>query len=297
MSAHTPGPLVVAFEIFDNLGMPETVIQALNGSSVAVVLDFGTNNPMMREANARRLAACWNACDGLPTDWLKSNRIADCNSTNDLLRERDELRSEVSFFKAQERDTITQVEWLQQANTMHRQVEMLYVVGGYDVTITWDGHAISEPFHGDTLSDAISKAMEEFDLDIRHPYVDRMDKSDVESQSEALLSARPASAAVPDEQTVFEDWLARHRPSGDADSVQSQWWRSSDYKDWRGAAVPEGFAMVPPLKLTRAMQKAMEQDDWEWHDVLVAVEAITEDKCNTHSHPRESIAKATGGAA
>ena len=72
MSAHTPGQLNVAVEIFDNDGMPETAIQGLNGSAtVAVALDFGLNNPGMREANARRLAACWNACEGLDTDELE----------------------------------------------------------------------------------------------------------------------------------------------------------------------------------------------------------------------------------
>jgi hypothetical protein len=36
-------------------------------SYVAVVLDFG-KIPGMREANARRLKACWNVLGGVPTD-------------------------------------------------------------------------------------------------------------------------------------------------------------------------------------------------------------------------------------
>lgn len=58
MSAHTPGSWEVALEIFDNGGIPETVIQALNGrAAVAVALEFGPNNPGMRDANARLIAA------------------------------------------------------------------------------------------------------------------------------------------------------------------------------------------------------------------------------------------------
>lgn len=74
MSAqHTPGRLCVAVDIFDNDGMPETALQALGGAAtVAVALEFGPNNPGMREANARRLVACWNACDGISTESLES---------------------------------------------------------------------------------------------------------------------------------------------------------------------------------------------------------------------------------
>lgn len=71
---HTPGRLNVAVEIFDNDGMPETVIQGLGAAaSVAVVLDFGANNLGMREANARRLVASWNACEGIPTNILEQH--------------------------------------------------------------------------------------------------------------------------------------------------------------------------------------------------------------------------------
>jgi hypothetical protein len=71
MSAHLPGIWTVDEETFDNDGCPETVIRSLNGAAViAVAIDFGENNPLMREANARRIVACVNACDGLPQDAL-----------------------------------------------------------------------------------------------------------------------------------------------------------------------------------------------------------------------------------
>lgn len=72
---HTPGRLEVAVQIFDNDGAPESVIQGMGGAaSVAVALDFGANNHGMREANARRLAACWNACEGIPTEALEAQQ-------------------------------------------------------------------------------------------------------------------------------------------------------------------------------------------------------------------------------
>lgn len=57
-----PSRLKVADQIHDNDGAPETVITSEDGIAyVAVALDFGRNNPLMREANARRMVACWNA--------------------------------------------------------------------------------------------------------------------------------------------------------------------------------------------------------------------------------------------
>lgn len=54
----TPGPWTVDEEAFDNDGCPETVIRALKGvAGVAVAIDFGPNNPGMREANAHLIAA------------------------------------------------------------------------------------------------------------------------------------------------------------------------------------------------------------------------------------------------
>ena len=59
---HTPGPWNVAESYIDMLddgpGAPETVIRGMDGEAViAVALDFGSNNPTWREANARLIAA------------------------------------------------------------------------------------------------------------------------------------------------------------------------------------------------------------------------------------------------
>jgi hypothetical protein len=94
MSAqHTPGRLEVAVEIFDNDGTPETALQALGGSAtVAVALDFGPNNPGMREANSRRLVACWNACEGISTEALEDEAPRKLREDRDqILVQRNEL--------------------------------------------------------------------------------------------------------------------------------------------------------------------------------------------------------------
>lgn len=75
MSARTPGMLMAGETPLDNDGVPETVIGGtaqFENHAIAVAIDF-KNAPGMREANARRLVACWNACDGLSTENLENN--------------------------------------------------------------------------------------------------------------------------------------------------------------------------------------------------------------------------------
>jgi hypothetical protein len=66
-----------------------------------------------------------------------------------------------------------QIEWLQKVNTLHRQVDILYVVDGYEVTIIWDDNPISGGFHGETVAEAISKAMTGFDLGEKPKWLDK----------------------------------------------------------------------------------------------------------------------------
>ncbi|OQS36793.1 hypothetical protein B0T40_10420 [Chromobacterium haemolyticum] len=68
---HTPEPWRVG-ETYDNDGHLETVISAMGGrASVAIALDFGANNPEMRNANCRRIVACVNALKGVSTEALE----------------------------------------------------------------------------------------------------------------------------------------------------------------------------------------------------------------------------------
>jgi hypothetical protein len=43
------------------------------------------------------------------------------------------------------------------------------------------------------------------------------------------------------------------------------------------SAVPQGYALVP-LRLNRAMDRVLEEDDWRWEDLLAAAESITEEQ-------------------
>lgn len=85
-----------------------------------------------------------------------------------------------------------QIQWIEDVNTLHRQVEILYVVDGYEVTITWDGVAISEDFHGETVSEAIAKAMANFDLEAAPKWVsgDRQVQEPVDRQLAAVEAQR-----------------------------------------------------------------------------------------------------------
>ncbi len=48
--------------------------------------------------------------------------------------------------------------WLEDQHSLHRSVDMLYVVDGYNVTIMHDGNE-GPCFHGATLREAIDNAM------------------------------------------------------------------------------------------------------------------------------------------
>lgn len=92
--SHTPEPWSVAEESFDNDGIHESVIRGLDGrAAIAVTLEFGANNPGMREANARRIVACVNACATMPTDDLEEMVSVGGNIRN-LAEFADELRKQ-----------------------------------------------------------------------------------------------------------------------------------------------------------------------------------------------------------
>ena len=75
MSEHTKEPWRVAEESFDNDGIHESVIRGLDDrAAIAVTLEFGPNNPGMREANARRIVACVNAFAGISTENIEENK-------------------------------------------------------------------------------------------------------------------------------------------------------------------------------------------------------------------------------
>ena len=92
--SYTHEPWSVAEESFDNDGIHESVIRGLDGrAAIAVTLEFGANNPGMREANARRIVACVNACATMPTDDLEEMVSVGGNIRN-LAEFADELRKQ-----------------------------------------------------------------------------------------------------------------------------------------------------------------------------------------------------------
>lgn len=88
MSTHTPGRLKVrgGFSIYADDGKTPVADTCLTNSV-----------PDNDEANARRLAACWNACEGLDTESLEKHSLA--SVTSKLLKaktQRDELATALS---------------------------------------------------------------------------------------------------------------------------------------------------------------------------------------------------------
>jgi hypothetical protein len=113
---------------------------------------------------------------------------------------------------------VAQIEWLQKANTLHRQVDILYVVVGYQVTVTWDENPISEAFEGETVSEAISKAMAGFDLDAHPPFQAR-DIHGHERQMNALATQRDELMAdLQEAASTLRRYETLHRAKGTDES-------------------------------------------------------------------------------
>ncbi len=93
MGEHTKEPWNVSEEAFDNDGIHESVIRGMDGrAAIAVTLEFGPNNPGMREANARRIVACVNALRGVSTDHLEQYGLPDfAQKISDLIQQLDTL--------------------------------------------------------------------------------------------------------------------------------------------------------------------------------------------------------------
>lgn len=52
------------------------------------------------------------------------------------------------------------IDWLEQQSTLHQQVEILYVVDGFQVMLTYDGFPITgKEWRGETLREAFAKAL------------------------------------------------------------------------------------------------------------------------------------------
>ena len=50
------------------------------------------------------------------------------------------------------------IDWIEQQHTLHKAVEFLYVVDGYQAQPTCDGDPVGDALHGETLRGAIDAA-------------------------------------------------------------------------------------------------------------------------------------------
>ena len=71
MSEHTPGRLEVLDDRRISVTLPP-LIEGCGYTSHCVAMAYGGDERVNSHANARRLAASWNACDGFETDLLEN---------------------------------------------------------------------------------------------------------------------------------------------------------------------------------------------------------------------------------
>jgi hypothetical protein len=90
------------------------------------------------------------------------------------------------------------VDWLEAKHTLHRGVEILYVVDGYEVQLTDDDEPVGSPYRGETLRDAIDAAMEGEDRVAYQAYV-------------ANCHSRPGEFVS---EFRFDEWIANGKPKG-----------------------------------------------------------------------------------
>lgn len=88
---HTKGQVIAAVSNFPHVGQCHSV--GITGTKVAIAVTGKVDelDADISEANARRIAACWNACDGIPTAWLEGGAADILEHSIALIKQRDEL--------------------------------------------------------------------------------------------------------------------------------------------------------------------------------------------------------------
>jgi hypothetical protein len=61
------------------------------------------------------------------------------------------------------------IDFLERHHTLHKKIEITYVVTGYETTLTYDERPISLTYHGETLRAALIKMVEAGDKLERTP--------------------------------------------------------------------------------------------------------------------------------
>lgn len=103
MSEHTPGKLEVLDDRRISVTLP-SLIEGCGYSSHCVALTFGGDARVNSHANARRLVAAWNACEGLDTELLENIVM-----TGDTIKSRFDLRTKEERAMVAEADSLRAV--------------------------------------------------------------------------------------------------------------------------------------------------------------------------------------------
>lgn len=74
---HTQGKAIPAVSSFPPIGPCYSVGMQDTKVAIAVTGKFDESDADISEANARRLAACWNFCEGIPTSEMEGNTFED----------------------------------------------------------------------------------------------------------------------------------------------------------------------------------------------------------------------------
>lgn len=56
------------------------------------------------------------------------------------------------------------LDFIARHTTLHKKVDFLYVVDGYEAKVTWDDNDLSPTYKGDTLKDALIALMQNGDV-------------------------------------------------------------------------------------------------------------------------------------
>lgn len=56
------------------------------------------------------------------------------------------------------------LDFLERHHTLHKKVDFLYVVDGYQAVVTWDDEPMSATYKGSTLRDALEEMMQSGDI-------------------------------------------------------------------------------------------------------------------------------------
>lgn len=138
------------------------------------------------------------------------------------------------------------------------------------------GGLIKAAMHASLMNNEVEREMGVF--------VDRLVAIASQATTQALSSgdagAEPKAWMHEDgERVISAGQKAQALQDGGASASSVSGYTVRLFGDASAGEVPNGFALVP-IRLTRAMKEALAEEDWEWRDVLVAAEAISEEDYN-----------------